>query len=144
MPVALSPPSPAVTPSTPARRAVRWIGVPAALAAGLALWDPARTGGPPLCPYRALTGHSCPGCGLTRAIGALLRGRWDDAVALHPLAPVVVVLVVVLCAGQVLLGDRLRRWVQAPPGYAVAGVLSVAFLATWVLRVSTGQIDVLG
>lgn len=141
------PPAATLSPLVAAPGAIaraRWLAVPAVGALALALWDPARNGGPPLCPYSLLTGHSCPGCGLTRGIGALLRGRVDDAVTLHPLAPVVVALVITGVAVWVRGGDRLRRFVQSPGGYATAGLLVVAFLATWVVRVSTGQIDVLG
>src|SRR5512139_2582425 len=41
------------------------------------------------CPSRALLGIPCPGCGLTRATLALLRGDVAASLALHPLAPVV-------------------------------------------------------
>ncbi len=144
MSVALSSSPPAPSASTAASRARTWLGVPAAMAVGVALWDPARSGGPPLCPYQFVTGHTCPGCGLTRAIGALLRGRWSEAVSLHPLAPVVVALVAAGCIAHVVAGDRVRRLVQSPVGYTAAGLLSVVFVATWVLRVTSGQIDVLG
>jgi hypothetical protein len=145
---AAPPPSLAHEPVTAraaiASRARTWLGVPALLGAGLVLWDPARNGGPPLCPYRLVTGHTCPGCGLTRAIGALLRGRWNESVTLHPLAPVVLAVVVAGCVAYVLLGDRFRRAAQSPAGAGVAGLLGIALLATWVLRVRSGQIDVLG
>jgi hypothetical protein len=135
---------PAPRHTTVASRARTWLGVPALLGVGLVVWDPARNGGPPLCPYRIVTGHTCPGCGLTRAIGALLRGRWHDAVTLHPLAPVVAALVVAGCVAYVVFGDRFRRAAQSPAGPVVAGLLGVALFVTWVLRVRSGQIDVLG
>ena len=34
--------------------------------------DPA--GGPTICPFKAMTGLDCPGCGATRAIHQLLNG----------------------------------------------------------------------
>src|SRR4051812_14423957 len=40
----------------------------------------------PLCPFALLTGQPCPGCGLTRATLALLRGDLGDAVRFHPLS----------------------------------------------------------
>lgn len=42
-----------------------------------------------LCPYRHLTGHRCPLCGLTRGIRLALRGRIADSAKQHPLAPLV-------------------------------------------------------
>ncbi|MFD0894123.1 DUF2752 domain-containing protein [Luteolibacter ambystomatis] len=40
------------------------------------------------CPFKSVTGHACPGCGLTRATLAMLRGDWAAMVKFHPLAPV--------------------------------------------------------
>ncbi len=42
---------------------------------------------PSLCPFRRMTGFRCPLCGLTRATRALTRGDIGNAMALHPLAP---------------------------------------------------------
>lgn len=36
-----------------------------------------------LCPFRRLTGRRCPGCGMTRAIALLLRGRPLRATRTH-------------------------------------------------------------
>jgi len=40
----------------------------------------------PLCAFRAYTGLSCPGCGLTRAFVAIAHGRFADAWLLNPFA----------------------------------------------------------
>ncbi|MFT3950445.1 MAG: DUF2752 domain-containing protein [Oscillospiraceae bacterium] len=37
------------------------------------------------CPIRRITGASCPGCGMTRAVLSLLRFHFHDAIAFHPL-----------------------------------------------------------
>ena len=39
-----------------------------------------------LCPFHAITGIPCPGCGMTRGIVAGFEGRFADSVAYHPLA----------------------------------------------------------
>lgn len=36
------------------------------------------------CPFRAITGLYCPGCGGTRALSALLHGRVLESLKLHP------------------------------------------------------------
>ena len=41
----------------------------------------------PICPSRVLVGLFCPGCGLTRATMALMRGDIPGMIHFHPLAP---------------------------------------------------------
>jgi hypothetical protein len=117
------------------------VGLPLA-AVGLAVWDPARHGGPALCPWRAVTGTSCPGCGLTRAGGALLRGRLDEAVHLHPL--------VLLVAAQVVLVWVMALWAlrrrpirsTSPPAWVtpVMVVEVLLFVGVWGTRLASGSL----
>jgi hypothetical protein len=119
----------------------RTIGTPALVAGALALWDPAAHGGPALCPMRVLTGVPCPFCGITRAAGALVRGRWHDAVAFHPLVLVAVVELAVVWAFA--SARAAGRDVRVPA--RLTSVLLVAnavlFLGVWALRLRTGAID---
>ena len=39
----------------------------------------------PLCPVYFLTGHSCPGCGMGRAVIAAMRGDFAASWSYHPL-----------------------------------------------------------
>jgi hypothetical protein len=48
--------------------------------------DPARAGMLPGCPFHALTGLWCPGCGSTRALHQLLHGHLSAAFGFNPLA----------------------------------------------------------
>lgn len=52
----------------------------------LRLFDPATSGIFPPCPFRALTGYLCPGCGSLRALHQLLIGHFSRAFALNPFA----------------------------------------------------------
>ena len=68
--------------------------------AGLALvgerWPERLVGaedGPPLCLFWLVTGWRCPLCGMTRATLHLARHDLPGALHIHPLAPVVLVLV---------------------------------------------------
>lgn len=38
-----------------------------------------------LCPFRLATGHSCPGCGMGRAVVAAMRGQWAASFEFHAL-----------------------------------------------------------
>ncbi len=55
----------------------------------LYLRDPAQGGIYPPCPFHALTGLDCPGCGTLRALHQLTHGHASAAFGLNPLAIVV-------------------------------------------------------
>jgi hypothetical protein len=79
------------TPSRPRRGiAALWFGF--AIAAGVVLYlvDPASSRLFPECPFRALTGLLCPGCGTTRALHQLMHGELAAAIRLNPMLLVVV------------------------------------------------------
>lgn len=52
----------------------------------------------PTCPVAIFTRHPCPGCGLTRATLALLRGDVSSAAHMHPLVFVITPVVVLTIA----------------------------------------------
>jgi Protein of unknown function (DUF2752) len=62
------------------------------LVAATALLAKPPTGGPTVCPFALVTGMACPGCGMTRAMGYLIRGDLPAAIRYHPLAPLVLLL----------------------------------------------------
>jgi hypothetical protein len=124
------------------RTAAFALGLPAA-AVAVAAWDPARHGGPPLCPWRAWTGVACPGCGLTRAAGALLRGRWSDALHLHPLVLVVGLQLAAVWVIVMLHLARRERPRPAAPGWVVPAVLianGALFASVWAIRLASGSL----
>ena len=96
----------------------------------------------PICPMKVFFGIPCPGCGLSRATYALLTLEPTLAIWFHPLAPVVLP-VVVLALGRPLLisigwlradsHDPLRRVPQA-----AWVILVVVMLAVWVVRMAGG------
>lgn len=60
----------------------------ATLAAGatyLFIFEPGKTGFFPVCPFRAITGFTCPGCGSTRGLHRLLHGDVVAAFEFNPL-----------------------------------------------------------
>lgn len=72
----------------PANPKVRFGVLVAAVSAAGALlfaFDPARSGLFAPCPFHALTGFHCPGCGSLRALYCLLHGDVVAAVGLNPL-----------------------------------------------------------
>lgn len=71
----------------PFRAALIWLTL-AVGAAYLFIFEPGKTGFFPACPFRAITGFTCPGCGSTRGLHRLLHG---DVVAAFELNPLLVV-----------------------------------------------------
>lgn len=62
------------------------------------------------CALRALTGWPCPGCGLSRAITLMLRGRWRESLQLHPFALYVMLWGVMLAGAALLPKTWQARW----------------------------------
>ncbi|WP_230209004.1 DUF2752 domain-containing protein [Nostocoides sp. HKS02] len=99
----------------------------------VAVVDPNQPGHYPTCPFLALTGLYCPGCGSLRAVHDLAHGDLTGALARNPLA---VIAVAALVAGYLAWTRRLwrgqpRTW--AAPPWLLYGLLGMV-IAFWVLR----------
>ncbi|UWX03841.1 DUF2752 domain-containing protein [Pseudoxanthomonas sp. NC8] len=86
-------------------RALRIAGVAsAAVAAGAGVWllrtyDPNVAGNPfPPCMFHAVTGLYCIGCGLTRALHALVHGDLAGAFSMNPLGVLMLPLMALMVA----------------------------------------------
>ncbi|HEX2145858.1 MAG TPA: DUF2752 domain-containing protein [Glycomyces sp.] len=70
-------------------RRFAWVGPPAVAisAAGVIAYvaqvDPSQAGSYPTCPFLAITGWHCPGCGSLRMIHALAHGDLLDALSMN-------------------------------------------------------------
>ncbi len=90
---------------------VLWLTI---VGAGVILFalEPGRSAFLPGCPFRMLTGFTCPGCGTTRGLHQLLHGNLASAFELNPL--LILALPFVLYAllkytNTVLRGKPIRR-----------------------------------
>lgn len=91
------------------------------------------------CPFKQLTGLPCPGCGMTHATAALLRGDIRGMLSCHTLAPVFLLFWAVVAAGllwpasgrELLLErlDRLERRTRWPLWVGI--ILLVYSLTRW-------------
>jgi hypothetical protein len=93
-----------------------------------------------LCWLRRTLHVACPTCGMTRALAALARGDWRDALAFHPLAPVIAAEAAWLWArvGAGLLGLAPRFDERGLPRLALAN--AAALLALWLARLASGTL----
>lgn len=94
-----------------------------------------------LCPLRRCSGGYCPGCGLTRSTGQLLRGDLAGSWRQHPF--------LLLALGQMalLLGvwgmtseDQHHRLRRLTTTFVVANM--VLLCAIWVVRLAAGTIPI--
>ena len=69
--------------------------------------------GPVICPFRALTGLPCPGCGLTRSWVYAAHGWWQESFASNAFGLLLVAAVLVLAV--VVVARRVRRTPTAQP-----------------------------
>jgi hypothetical protein len=113
------------------------LGVAAAALGGcatIALVDPNQPGRYPVCPFLALTGRWCPGCGSLRGLYALINGLPGRALDLNPLMVLAIPFLIYSYAAwalPLLGGPRLPAIRLRPAAvWALLGVI-VAF---WVLR----------
>jgi hypothetical protein len=49
------------------------------------------------CPLRHWCGIICPSCGMTRAVTALVRGNWQQAIEYHLFAPLLLTMAIFVC-----------------------------------------------
>lgn len=110
----------------------------AGLAALLAVGDD--EGGVVLCPFRRCTGGYCPGCGITRSTGRLVRGDLVGSWQRHPFVVLAAIQVIVLGALWAS-SARLRAWLTARWTVFAsvnAGVLTVI----WLIRLALADIPI--
>jgi Protein of unknown function (DUF2752) len=82
----------------------------AAAAAVLRFFPPGEYPIYPFCLWHTITGWRCPGCGTTRAVAALLAGRWSDAVHHNALAVAFAPVMGAMFSMQCYSGLRYNRW----------------------------------
>ena len=76
-----------------------------------------------LCGFHWLTGRPCPLCGLTRAMFALAKGHWSEALGFNALSP----LACAMLAGLFWNGGpmRSRVWTFGIAAFAIYGVCRI-------------------
>lgn len=90
------------------------------------------------CPIRHTLGVPCPGCGLSRAMGALLHGDWQTALTYHAFAPIFLASLIFM--GVVLLlpaapHRQIVDWTrvfETKTGLVAFGLVSL--MIYWVIR----------
>ena len=98
------------------------------------VWRPADEPSFILCPFRALTGLLCPGCGMTRAFCALGHGELRRAIHFNALSPLLYLSLIVVWVGaaaSVLNFPRVRDAVMRLRPNASTSVVILLFVLVW-------------
>ncbi|MEZ5409972.1 MAG: DUF2752 domain-containing protein [Acidimicrobiales bacterium] len=104
--------------------------------------------GPVLCPFRLATGGYCPACGMTRAVGHLIRGDVVGSWHMHPFLLLILGQAAVIAAAWGVAELRRSRSGAPNPVLALlrrrADTLQLVngglLLALWVIRLATHAI----
>ena len=90
-------------------------------------FDPAEYSFYPKCTLYQVTGLHCPGCGATRAVGALAAGRLGDAIRYNPL---------LILGGPIIaavIAIKLRREDQGEASWTVFSVCMVIVVISFAI-----------
>jgi len=103
-------------------RAAASITVILAIATVLLRFPPTQFNFYPQCPIHRYLGLLCPGCGTTRALAALFRGHFAEAMRFNALTT----LSLPFLAGWIVLARKPLRWPQPPPAAIYAALFAAA------------------
>lgn len=110
-------------------------GVTAAGCVYLAVADPNKASSwYPECPFKAITGLDCPGCGITRALHALLTGHPGRAIDHNALVALAAIGAVVWLAVNKVRALRGRPPLQLKHTTAWGVAAGVTVFAFWIVR----------
>ncbi len=134
----------ALLPPATAEKSLAWvalIGLSAMFLISM-IWRPADEPTIILCPFRAMTGWLCPGCGMTRAFCALGHGELRRAIHFNALSPLLYLSLIVVwigAAATVLNLHRVRAVVNRLRPSATVSVLILALtMVWWAVRLAGG------
>lgn len=103
-------------------------------AAYLFFFEPGKSGFFPGCPFRLLTGFTCPGCGTTRALHQILHGHFDTAFTLNPLLLLAIpfILLALIRYSVIVMRGGVPRPNALPAPYIYA--IFFIILSFWIFR----------
>lgn len=90
------------------------------------------------CPFLHVMGLPCPGCGLSRAIAALLHGDWRTSLELHAFAPVFVMAVLLVVLATILPQKQrtnfMRKLEIVERRTGITAIVLVSLVLYWLVR----------
>jgi hypothetical protein len=90
------------------------------------------------CPLKSLTGVPCPGCGLNRAMGLLLKGDWRESLKQHAFAPLILLGLVLLLVVSLLpepLYTKALGWLEKVERCTgITSIMLLLLIIYWIAR----------
>lgn len=90
------------------------------------------------CPLLQSTGFPCPGCGLTRAVVALLHGDWQKSLTLHAFAPILLAALALIGIASFLPQQQRHSFAdtveKVEKKSRLSAVLLIGLVAYWLVR----------
>lgn len=90
------------------------------------------------CPVRTTLGIPCPGCGLSRALAALVSGDWQTSLTYHAFAPLFLAGIILIGAATLLPSaprQRLIGWVEHTERYSgFMALFLIGLVFYWLAR----------
>jgi len=94
-----------------------------------------------LCPLRRCSGGYCPGCGMTRAAGELVRGNLSGAWNHHPVVFFLVAQYLAVVAIWSAGPAKAKEWVRRR-NTPLLLANTIVLVAVWAIRLGTGSIPI--
>jgi len=90
------------------------------------------------CPIRSTLGITCPGCGLSTAMALLVKGQWAAAIAMHAVAPVFLIALVLVATAIMLPRQYLAKLSMAVSllerKTGITATIVLGLILYWLLR----------
>ena len=110
-----------------------WLAL-AAASAYLFVFEPGRSGFFPACPFRTLTGFTCPGCGSTRGLHSLLHGDVIGAFEFNPLFVLSVPFLLFALLAYTAAAVKGRRFSTSGINSKYIWMMFVVIMSFWIFR----------
>lgn len=110
-----------------------WLAL-AAASIYLFIFEPGRSGFFPACPFRTLTGFTCPGCGSTRGLHRLLHGDVIGAFEFNPLFVVSVPFLLFVLLGYTAAAVKGRGFSTSGINSKYIWMMFVVIMSFWIFR----------
>lgn len=101
----------------------------------LYLFNPVETEYAPKCIFHAVTGLSCPGCGMQRFLHAFMHGNFLEAIRYNYMLIVLIPYLLLFGIERfILIGERQKRWNSIIEGRVISTIMIILAPSWFIIR----------